>query len=185
LAKKKAAKKAAKKPVGRSRQRQKDIATIAAMRDCQALDLHLEGYTTKEISQQLDMNERTVYKAIDRGREAWKLERAELHQDLVETVLMTQRRILSLAFRAYSDSKSPDNLPGDPRFLALAEKANTSIGNIVAAHKDDGGKVDPLARSGLIEVIVHTRGEVDALQQMNYQDLEKIAVQPITLEAGQ
>ena len=181
MAKKKAAK---KKPTGKSRCRQKDIATLAAVRDCNALEMHLEGYTTREIADALEMNERTVYKAIDRGRDAWKRERAELHQDLVDTVLMTQRRILSLAFEAYKSSKTPDNPPGDARFLALAEKANTSIGNIVAAHKDDGGKVDPLARSGLIEVIVHTRGEIDALQQMAYQELEKIAVQPITLEAG-
>jgi len=180
-----AKKKSAKKPTGKNRRRQKDVATLAAVRDCKALDMHLEGYTTRQIAEKLEMNDRTVYKAIDRGREAWKMERVELHQDLVETVLMTQRKILSLAFQAYADSKSAENPPGDPRFLALAEKANTSIGNIVAAHRDDGGKVDPLARSGLIEVIVHTRGEVDALQQMNYRELEKIAVQPITLEAGQ
>lgn len=179
-----AKKKAAKKPTGISRRRQKDITTVAAIRDCKALEMHLEGYTTREIAESLEMNERTVYKAIDRGREAWKTERAELHQDLVETVLMTQRRILSLAFQAYTASKTADNPPGDPRFLALAEKANTSIGNIVAAHRDDGGKVDPLARSGLIEVIVHTRGEIDALSQMQYRDLEKLAVHPpITVDA--
>ena len=125
MAKKKAAtKKAAKKPTGKNRRRQKDVASLAAVRDCKALNMHLEGYTTRQIAEQLDMNDRTVYKAIDRGREAWKMERVELHQDLVETVLMTQRRILSLAFQAYADSKSPDNLPGDPRFLALAEKAS-------------------------------------------------------------
>lgn len=138
--------------------------------------MHLEGYSTQEISDTLAMNPRTVYKAIDRGREAWKQERAELHQELVETVLMTQRHILSLAFESFDKSKSADNPPGDPRFLALAEKANTAIGNIVAAHKDDGGKADPLARSGLIEVIVHSRGEIDALQQMNYKQLEELAV---------
>ena len=180
-----AKKKAKKKPTGVNRRRQKDIATLAAVRDCKALEMHLEGYATREISDALEMNERTVYKAIDRGREAWKTERAQLHQDLVETVLMTQRRILSLAFQAYSSSRTADNPPGDPRFLALAERANTSIGNIVAAHRDDGGKVDPMARSGLIEVIVHTRGEVDALQQMQYSDLEQIAVNtPIIIEAG-
>jgi len=179
-----AKKKAVKKKAGVSRRRQKNVATLAAIRDCKALEMHLEGHSTKEISHALEMNARTVYKAIDRGREAWKKERSELHQDLVETVLMTQRRILSLAFEAYASSKSSENPPGDPRFLALAEKANTSIGNIVAAHKDDGGKVDPMARSGLIEVIVHTRGEVDALTQMHYSELEQIAVQPITLEAG-
>lgn len=138
--------------------------------------MHLEGYSTQEISDTLEMNPRTVYKAIDRGREAWKQERAELHQELVETVLMTQRHILSLAFESFDKSKSADNPPGDPRFLALAEKANTAIGNIVAAHRDDGGKADPLARSGLIEVIVHSRGEIDALQQMNYKQLEELAV---------
>jgi len=138
--------------------------------------MHLEGYSTQEIADTLAMAPRTVYKAIDRGREAWKQERAELHQELVETVLMTQRHILSLAFESFDKSKSADNPPGDPRFLALAEKANTAIGNIVAAHKDDGGKVDPLARSGLIEVIVHSRGEIDALQQMNYKQLEEMAV---------
>lgn len=138
--------------------------------------MHLEGYSTQEISDTLGMNPRTVYKAIDRGREAWKQERAELHQELVETVLMTQRHILSLAFESFDKSKSADNPPGDPRFLALAEKANTAIGNIVAAHRDDGGKADPLARSGLIEVIVHSRGEIDALQQMNYKQLEELAV---------
>lgn len=183
--KKSAPKKTSKKPVGANRRRQKDIATLAAIRDCKALDMHLEGHTTREIADALEMNERTVYKAIDRGREAWKTERAELHQDLVETVLMTQRRILSMAFHAYSSSQTPENPPGDPRFLALAEKANTSIGNIVAAHRDDGGKADPLARSGLIEVIVHTRGEVDALQQMQYRELEQIAVNaPRIVEAG-
>lgn len=185
MAKKKAVKKkTAKKPTGKTRCRQKDIASLAAIRDCKALDMHLEGYTTRQIAEQLEMNDRTVYKAIDRGREAWKMERVELHQDLVETVLMTQRKILSLAFEAYSLSKTSDNPPGDARFLALAEKANTSIGNIVAAHKDDGGKVDAMAKSGLLEVVVHTRGEVLALQQMQYQELEQIAVQPITLEAG-
>lgn len=148
------------------------------MRDCDALQMHLEGYSTRQIAEALQMNERTVYKAIDRGREAWKEERAELHQELVDTVLMTQRHILSLAFDSFSRSKTADNPPGDPRFLALAEKANTAIGNIVAAHKDDGGKADPLAKAGLIEVIVHSRGEIDSLQQMNYRDLEKIAVNP-------
>lgn len=179
-----AKKKASTKAVGKSRQRQKDVTAIAARRDCDALEMHLEGHSTREIAEALDMNERTVYKAIDRGREAWKTERAELHQELVDTVLMTQRHILSLAFDSFSKSKTPDNPPGDARFLALAEKANTAIGNIVAAHKDDGGKVDPLARGGLIEVVVHTRGEIDSLQQMSYSDLEQLAVNPpITVEA--
>jgi len=173
-----AKKKASKKPTGVSRRQQKDIATVAAVRDCEALTMHLEGHTTREIAEALQVNERTVYRAIDRGRQAWKEERVELHQDLVETVLMTQRRILSLAFEAFRKSQTADNPPGDARFLALAEKANTSIGNIIAAHKDDGGKVDPLARSGLIEVIVHTRGEIDSLQQMSYSDLEQLAVNP-------
>ncbi|MFZ9077515.1 MAG: helix-turn-helix domain-containing protein [Alphaproteobacteria bacterium] len=173
-----AKKKATKKTSGLSRRKQKDIATVAAIRDCNALDMHLEGYTTREIASALDMNERTVYKAIDRARESWKQERIELHQDLVETVLMTQRKILSLAFDSFRKSKEDESSPGDARFLALAEKANTSIGNIVAAHKDDGGKADPLARSGLIEVIVHTRGEIDALHQMSYSDLEAIATNP-------
>ena len=77
------------------------------------------------------------------------------------------------------DDSTPDIVVGVP------ERANTSIGNIVAAHRDDGGKIDPMARSGLIEVIVHTRGEVNALQQMQYSDLEQIAVNtPIIIEAG-
>lgn len=179
-----AEKKSSSKAVGKSRQQQKDIAAIAARRDCDALKLHLEGHSTQAIAEALDMNTRTVYKAIDRGREAWKAERAELHQELVDTVLMTQRHILSLAFDSFDKSKTPDNPPGDARFLALAEKANTAIGNIVAAHKDDGGKVDPLARGGLIEVVVHTRGEIDSLQQMSYSDLEQLAVNPpITVKA--
>lgn len=171
------------KSSGVARRQQKDLATRANIRDCDALTMHLEGYSTAEIAERLDISERTVYKAIDRGRESWKQERIELHQDLVDTVLMTQRRILSLAFASFDKSKTEENPPGDPRFLALAEKANTAIGNIVAAHKDDGGKVDALARSGLIEVIVHTRGEINSLQQMHYSELEKLAANTIDVKA--